>query len=248
MSEELPIPRQGDPPDGPTVIEWGGDDEPTERRRFGLSLAGFTQDPRLPVLLAGLGAVAGVASLVGEWLVMTLPNSGPVGTSTIDVPAGVSDIGGFGIGYLVGLLGLVCAVVLALRGTAAVRPNARLLGLTLAAALLALLIAATATLNDSGQRTYFYAPQDGFRVEYGRGLVMAFVACVLLGAALRLASTAAAGTQPGSAGDDHPDDGAPGRGWRRRRDRASAQEDGLPAPADLTVTSAAPFTHPQPPA
>ncbi|MFF5177148.1 hypothetical protein ACFY2Q_03860 [Micromonospora sp. NPDC000316] len=248
MSEELPIPRQGEPSDGPTVIEWGGDDEPTERRRFGWSLAGFTQDPRLPVLLAGLGAVAGVASLVGEWMVMTLPSSGGIGTSTIDVPAGVSDIGGFGVGYLVGLLGLVCAVALALRGTAAVRPNARLMGLTLSAALLVLLVAATATLNESGQRTYFYAPQDGFRVEYGRGLVMAFVACVLLGAALRLASTAIEGAPPGTPEGDRPDGGVPGRGWRRRRDRASAQEDGLPAPADLTVTSAVPFTHPQPPA
>ncbi|NJC15566.1 hypothetical protein F4558_005392 [Micromonospora profundi] len=248
MSDELPIPRQGDPSDGPSVIEWGGDDEPNERRRFGLSLTGFTRDPRLPLLLAGLGGVAGVASLIGEWLVMTLPNSGPVGTSTIDVPAGVSDIGGFGVGYLVGLLGLVCTVALALRGTASVRQNARLMGLALAGSLLALLIAATATLNDSGQRTYFYAPQDGFRVEYGRGLVMAFVACVLLGAALRLAPSAPEQVQAGPTADHHPDDGAPERGWRRRRDRTSTPEDGLPAPADLTVTSAAPFTHPQPPA
>ncbi|RLP87945.1 hypothetical protein [Micromonospora sp. CV4] len=247
MSEELPIPRQGDRSDGPAVIEWGGDD-PIPPRRFGRSLAGFTRDPRLPLLLAGLGAVAGVASLVGEWLVMTLPNSGPAGTSAIDVPAGVSDIGGFGVGYLVGLLGLVCAVALALRGTAAVRQNARLVGLTLAGALLALLIAATATLNDSGQRTYFYSPQDGFRVEYGRGLVMAFVACVLLGAALRLASTASSGPRTELAADDRPDDGAPGRGWRRRRDHDPADEDGLPAPADLTVAPAVPFARPDPPA
>ncbi|MGI5524601.1 hypothetical protein ACQEUX_27200 [Micromonospora sp. CA-259024] len=246
MSEELPIPRQGDRSEDAAVIEWGAAD-PAPRRRFGWSLAGFTQDPRLPLLLAGLGAVAGVASLVGEWLVMSLPNGGPEGDATIEVPAGVSEVGGFGVGYLVGLLGLVCTVALALRGTAAVRPNARLAGLTLAGALLALLVAATATLNDPGQRNFFYSPQDGFRAEYGRGLVMAFAACVLLGAALRLAPAAAPGALTGPSEDDRPGDGSATRSWRRRRDRDPVEEDGLPAPADLTVTPAAPFARPETP-
>ncbi|MEU1678285.1 hypothetical protein ABZ422_04240 [Micromonospora zamorensis] len=240
MSEELPIPRQGDRSDGLAVIEWGADDDPAPRRRFGWSLAGLTQDPRVPLLLAGLGAVAGVASMVGEWLVMSLPNGGPEGDATIEVPAGVSEVGGFGIGYLVGLLALVCTVVLALRGTASVRSNARLTGLTLAGALLALLVAATATLNDSGQRTFFYSAQDGFKAEYGRGLIMAFAACVLLGAALRLAPA-------GTPEDDQPGDAPAARAWRRRRDRDPVQEDGLPAPADLTVTPAAPFARPDTP-
>lgn len=243
MSEEIPIPRQGDRSDGLAVIEWGADDDPAPHRRFGRSLAGLTQDPRLPLLLAGLGAVAGVASMVGEWLVMSLPNGGPEGDATIEVPAGVSEVGGFGVGYLVGLLALVCTVVLALRGTAAVRSNARLAGLTLAGALLALLVAATVTLNDSGQRTFFYSAQDGFRAEYGRGLIMAFAASVLFGAALRLAPAAPAGTPED---DDRPGD-APARARRRRRDRDPVQEDGLPAPVDLTVTPAAPFARPDTP-
>ncbi|MBQ0903661.1 hypothetical protein [Micromonospora sp. U21] len=247
MSEELPIPRQGDRSDGPAVIEWGADD-PTPPRRFGRSLAGLTRDPRLPLLLAGLGAVAGVASLVGEWLVMTLPNGGPEGNSTIEVRVGVSEVGGLGVGYLVGLLGLVCTVALALRGTAAVRPNARLAGLTLTGALLALLAAATGTLDDPGQRSLYYSPQDGFGVEYGRGLVMAFTACVLLGLALRLAAAAPIGAPAGPAADDRGGDDAAGRGWRRRRDRDPVDEDGPPAPADLTVTSAVPFARPEPPA
>ncbi|MET8251349.1 hypothetical protein [Micromonospora sp. NPDC005197] len=239
MSEELPIPRQGDPSDGPAVIEWGADEPATGRRRLGGSLAGITRDPRLPVLLAGLGAVAGVASLLGEWLVMTLPNGGPAGATSIDVPAGVSDVGGFGIGYLVGLLGLVCTVALALRGTAAVRPNARLVGFTLSGALLALLVAATATLDDPGQRNYFYEPEDNFRVEYGRGLVMAFVACVLLAAALRLA--------PNAPTEDNRSGAATGQGWRRRHLDPVEKEDGPPAPADLTVTAVAPFARPEHP-
>ncbi|MEV0213123.1 hypothetical protein [Micromonospora sp. NPDC050695] len=239
MSEELPIPRQGDRSDGPAVIEWGADDPPPARR-FDRSLAGLTRDPRLPVLTAGLGAVAGVASMVGEWLVMTLPNGGPSGSTSIDVPAGVSDVGGFGIGYLVGLLGLVCTVALALRGTAAARQNARLVGFTLAGALLALLVAAAATLEDSGQRNYFYASEDNFRIEYGRGLVMAFVACVLFAAALRLAPTAPV--------DDDRSGDTTGQGWRRRHRDPVEQEDGLPAPADLTVTPSAPFARPEHPA
>ncbi|MEU7840815.1 hypothetical protein AB0B39_07585 [Micromonospora sp. NPDC049114] len=239
MSEELPIPRQGDPSDGSAVIEFGGDEPATGSRRLGWSLAGITRDPRLPLLLAGLGAVAGVASLLGEWLVMTLPNGGPVGSTSIDVPAGVSDIGGFGIGYLVGLLGLVCTVALALRGTAAVRPNARLVGFTLSGALLALLVAATATLDDPGQRNFFYESEDNFRVEYGRGLVMAFVACVLLAAALRLA--------PNTPAEDDGSASTRGQGWHRRHLAPVEREDGPPAPADLTVTAAPPFARPQHP-
>ncbi|MFG2051598.1 hypothetical protein ACGFIW_29715 [Micromonospora sp. NPDC048935] len=245
MSDELPIPRQGGRSEEPAVIEWGAVD-PAPRRRFGWSLAGFAQDPRLPLLLAGLGAVAGIASLVGEWLVMSLPNGGgPEGEGTIEVPAGVSEVGGFGVGYLVGLLGLVCTVALALRGTAAVRPNARLAGLTLAGALLAVLIAATATLNDPSQRNFFYSPPDGFRAEYGRGLVMAFAACVLFAAALRLTPAASSGTFAGPPDDDRPADAPPPRLWRRRRNPNPTEYD-PPAPTDLTVTPAAPFAHPDP--
>ncbi|MEU7803074.1 hypothetical protein AB0B10_27835 [Micromonospora arborensis] len=246
MSDELPVPRQSGRSEGPAVIEWGAVDQ-APRRRFGLSLAGFTQDPRLPLLLAGLGAVAGIASLVGEWVVMILPNGGPEGVGTLKVPAGVSDVGGFGVGYLVGLLGLVCAVSLALRGTAAVRPNARLAGLTLAGALLGLLVAATANLNDPGQRNFFYSPEDGVRVEYGRGLVMAFAACVLLGAALRLAPAVPPGALVGPPDGDRPGEVPAPRLWRRHRDRDPVQQDGLPAPADLTVTPAAPFARPEHP-
>jgi hypothetical protein len=248
MSEELPIPRQSDRSDEPAVIEWG---EPTPRRRFGGSLTGLGRDPRLPLLLAGLGAVAAAASLVGEWLVMTLPNGGPEGDTAVRLPAGVSEIGGFGVGYLVGLLALACAVMLALRGTPAVRSNARLAGLTLAGALLVLLVATASALDDSGQRTLLYSSEDGVRAEYGRGLVMAFAACVLFGAALRVAP---AGPGDASApGDDEQQTSGPqgrnlGGGWRRRLGRDPVPEDGPPAPADLTVTPAAPFARPEPPA
>ncbi|PZF92303.1 hypothetical protein [Micromonospora deserti] len=249
MSQDLPIPRQ-DRSDGTAVVEWGAV-EPAPPGRFGRTLSGLARDRRLPALLAGLGAVAAVASLLGEWQVMTLPNGGPEGNTTLRVPGGVSDIGGFGFAYLAGLLALVCAVALALRGTPAVRANARLAGLTLALALLAVLVATVASLDDAGQRTLFYSTDDGFRVDHGRGLVMAFLACALFAAALKLAQN---GTTRGSERD--PDgagrgsagatDGAEPVARRRRRGREDAA-DVPPPPADLTVGPAVPFARPEPP-
>ncbi|MGW4499269.1 hypothetical protein ACWENR_11740 [Micromonospora sp. NPDC004336] len=251
MSQDLPIPRQDNRSDGTAVVEWGGA-EAAPPGRFGRMLAGLRRDRRLPLLLAALGAVAALASLLGEWQVMTIPNAGPQGNTPVRVPGGVSDIGGFGVGYLVGLMALVCAAALALRGTAAVRRNARVAGLALAVALLALLAATAASMDEAGQRVFFYSTDDGFRVEYGRGLVAAFVACALLAAALKLApagATPAAGeATDGEAADegDEGDEAEPG-GWRLRGRAARVEEDGaLPAPADLTVGPAIPFARPEP--
>ncbi|MGN9812348.1 hypothetical protein ACTMSW_23705 [Micromonospora sp. BQ11] len=232
MSHEISIPRQEDRSDGTTVVEWGDTDR-KPRGRLGRSLTGLAGDRRLPVVLAGLGAAAGLASLVGEWLVLTLPNSGPNG-ELIRVPEGVSELGGFGTGYLVGLLLLGCTVALALRGTPPVRPNARIAGLALAVALLALLAAAAANLGDTDRRALYYGEQEGFAVEYGRGLVTAFVACALLGAALWPTPSNA----PVEAMDTTVSP-------RRRRSRADDPETDLPAPADLTVAPTIPFARPE---
>ncbi|SCG50615.1 hypothetical protein [Micromonospora inositola] len=243
MSQDLPIPRQDDRSDGTTVVEWG-DEEPTPPGRVGRSLAGLRRDHRLPLVLAGLGAVAAIASLIGEWLVMTVPNGDSEGNTSIRVPGGVADVGGFGAGYLVGLLGLAVAVALALRGTPAVRSNARVAGLGLAVAVLAVLTATALSLDDAGQRTLFYPSEAGVRVDYGRGLVTAFLATVLLAAALHLSgqtAPAGAAAEPGA----EPEPGPLGRGRRRERRRA---DDLLPAPADLTVEPTVPFARGEPPA
>ena len=248
MSQDLPIPRQDNRSDETTVVEWGEDDR-RPSGRFGRSLAGLGRDHRLPMVLAGLGAVAAVASLIGEWFVMTVPNGGPEGNTTIQVPGGVAGVGGFGVAYLVGLLGLAGAVALALRGTPEVRHNARVVGLALAAAVLAVLIATSLSLDDSDQRGLFYPFQEGFRVDYGRGLVTAFLAALLLAAALQLSGRVPA-KQPGESStelDDgaEPEDGPATSGWRRRRERSV--DDRPPAPTDLTVEPTVPFARPEPP-
>ncbi|WP_442930598.1 hypothetical protein [Micromonospora sp. NBC_00421] len=212
------------------MLEWGATERPAGRR-FGHWPAALRRDRRLPPVLVLLGAVAATASMAGEWLVMTVPNGGPEGSGTIRVPGGVAEVGGFGIAYLVGLLLLSVAVAMALRGRPATRHDARVAGLAMAGVLLVLLVVTAFSLDDSGQRALFYSPEDGFRVDYGRGLVMAFVAVVLVGAALltivrqpddRLAD--GAGAETGPVGVD------PG-----------ADDDRPAAPADLTVTPTVPF-------
>ncbi|MEU3456645.1 hypothetical protein ABZ671_24035 [Micromonospora sp. NPDC006766] len=243
MSPDLSIPRQDDRSDGMTVVEWG-DVEAAPPGRVGHSLAGLTRDRRLPPVLAGLGAVAAVASLVGEWVVVTVPNSGPEGTTTIRMPSGVAEVGGFGIAYLVGLLGLACAVALALRGTGPVRQNARMAGLGLAAAMLAMLTGTVLSLGPSDQRLFFYASEEGFQVDRGRGLVTAFVATVLLAAGLYLSGRGSGGRRDpdGEAATVSPDHDR--AAWGRRR---SDEDDLPPAPADLTVEPTTPFARPEPP-
>ncbi|BCL14796.1 hypothetical protein [Micromonospora sagamiensis] len=223
MSQDLPIPRQSNRSDGPAVLEWGTPDPAPER--LTRTVAGLGRDPRLPVVLVGLGGAAALASLMGEWLVMTLPENGPEGSGRLRVPSGVSEVGGFGVTYLVGLLGLAGAAALALGGTRDARRNARVLGSGLAVALLALLVAAAVSLDDSTRRSLFYSADSGFQVEYGRGLVMAFVAVALLGSALRLSGSADRG--PGQeAGDGSR---SPEHGSAARDEAADSPEHGSAA-------------------
>lgn len=183
MSQDVPIPRQGNrSTDEAAVLDWGP--SAAEPGSFTRAVTGLHRDPRFPAVLAGLGGVAALASLLGEWLVMTVPGTGPEGSGTLQVPNGVAEVGNFGVGYLVGLLALTGTVALAFGGTRPARRNARMFGLGVAGALLAFLVAAAASLDDSTRRSLFYPADSGFHVEYGRGLVMAFVAVGLLGAAL----------------------------------------------------------------
>ncbi|MEH1012705.1 hypothetical protein V6U90_06240 [Micromonospora sp. CPCC 206060] len=269
MSQDPPVPRQDSRADGPVVMAWGEGRTDRPESRW----AALVRDRRLPAVLAGLGGVAAFASLAGEWSVMTVPNSGPEASETVRVPAGVSDVGNFGTAYLIGLLALAGCVALVLAGSRSVRHNARVLAHTLAGGLLVLLTTAALALDQAAERRLFYPADDGFRIDYGRGLMMAFVATALLGLAAHRAGVhpfpgqvGDAGQSPVWSGDDGdspetsgdeaatdaddqvgqaPEPAGAGR-WRRRR--APEPEDGPAAPTDLTVEPTNPFVRPDPPA
>ncbi|MEV1286706.1 hypothetical protein [Micromonospora sp. NPDC049679] len=186
------------PADGPPIVAWG--DEPRAPGRISRFTTTVRRGRRLGPTVAALGTVAIFASLVTEWAVTTLPGASPDGRGPLDVPHTVNDIGSFGTAYLVGVLALAGCVTLVLFGTPAIRRNVRVGGLTLAAALLVILGALAASLGRIMNR-YFFSGGETLVVDYGRGLVTAFVGVAALGAALLLARSVepdAAGTTPGS--------------------------------------------------
>lgn len=241
MSQDLPVPRQEKRipvrDDDTTVVEWG-DAEPESPGRAGRSLAALGRDRRLPTVLAGLATVAAVASLIGEWLIITVPAEAREDDAPTRLTSGISEIGGFGVAYLVGLLGLSVALALALRGAPAVRRHAALAGLGLSAGVLGVLVATAASLEQLARRILFFVGDQRLDVEHGRGLVTAFLAVALLAAALHLAGRSAGDMPADEEPDhDHPDDR---HAWRGR----AATDDLPPAPADLTVQPTVPFADP----
>ncbi|MEV6816256.1 hypothetical protein [Micromonospora sp. NPDC051296] len=246
MTHDLPIPRQDDRSDGPSIVEWGTEeDESPAAGRLRRVVSGLGRDRRVPMLLAGLGAVAALASLLGEWSTMTIPNSGPDPATPLEVTSGVAEIGGLGTGYLVGLLALGCAVALALHGTGAARTNARVAGMALAAGALALLAATVSSLEGTARQGLFYFSSEiGFEVEHGRGLQMAFAAVLLFAASLVRIG-------PESAGSPAEPGGSPAESDERRRRARRHAEDAERGegrqPADITVTPTIPFAREVPP-
>ncbi|NLU78110.1 hypothetical protein HCA58_06860 [Micromonospora sp. HNM0581] len=236
MTHDLPIPRQDDRSDEANVIEWGAGDETAAAGRFRRTFGGLGRDHRVPLLSAGLGGVAALASLLGEWATITVPDAGPDPNTPLQVISDVSDLG-MGSAYLVGLLALGATVALAVRGTDSVRANARVAGLALAAGLLALLVATTTSLDDSLGETMLFNPELTLDVEYGRGLTVAFVAVGLFVVALLRAA-------PGPVGS-----AAAPQGSRRgsRLPLGDAEPEGERPPADITVTPTVPFAREAPP-
>jgi hypothetical protein len=97
-------------------------------------------------------------------------------------------------------------------------------------------LAATAvSLDDMMRRSMFYNTELTFDIEYGRGLIVAFVAVGLFAAALLR-------TPPGPAGV-----AAEERRRRIRRRSDEPQPDGERPPADITVTPTVPFAREAPP-
>jgi hypothetical protein len=170
-------PSSPEPPD-PAVVEWG-----TERRGVLDRLAGW-QHPRLSWALAGLGGVALLGSIIGEWQVIESPFGEEDPTESLTMGIGNTLV--WGAFWLVGgLLLAVCGVV-ALAGQPSLRPYARTVGLAVALVELGILIAGTVNLS---RESIFASPIDQQDLAVGRGVYAAFASVVLIGAALYLART-----------------------------------------------------------
>ena len=217
-----------------SVVEFGPT-APSSRfaglRRLGLRELGT--DRRLPVLVAGLGAVAVFASLVSEWQVTTVEaidyGDGELGDAQL-LATDLIDLGGTGGAYLGGLFLLVVAVVLALFGPAVGRRSARLAGFGVGGLLLALLLAMVQLLSTETRLVsrYFTINMDvgQTQVAYGRGLW-----CALAGVAAALVALWLTGREP----DDED-------GPRWRRTVTEDDDETIPdEPLELSISPVTPF-------
>lgn len=231
-----------------SVVEFGGPDSPSKRRRPGVPqlIGGLAADRRTVPVAAAVGAVALFASLVSEWQITVLDTEqfGESRAGNQPIPAGVADLGPLGGGYVAGLFVLAGAVALVLFGPPAGRRYARVLGLT-GGGMLAGLLAALMQMLSSESRAInqiftFDLTDEQMQLSYGRGLWCAFFGVALVSLALWLAGRHLASDPPSPAAPDAED---PPAVWSWRRPRAEADdEDEEDAPIDLTVTSMKPFT------
>ncbi|WP_127544240.1 hypothetical protein [Actinoplanes sp. OR16] len=222
--------------DSEAVIEFGAPEKPEREGRAArlAHLRGLGSDHRIPVLVAGVGAVAAFASLISEWQTTTVPDitiigedgEGQIAESQM-FPASLIDLGGAGAAYMVGLFLVVTTVVLTLFGPAAGRRYARLAGLSVGGVQLALLLAVVQMLGDSSLliSRYFGAQigQEAPEIAYGRG-----VWCALAGVAAALVALWLAERAPS--------------GERRIKPRRVEEPESTPdAPLELSITPAEPF-------
>jgi hypothetical protein len=243
----------------PEVVEWGSPDahEPQRPARPQQQwLPAVPADRRLVPLTAALGGVGLFASLISEWQVTAIDGTafgaGEVGARPVAV--GIADLGAWGGGYLVGLFVLVAAAVLMVFGPPAGRVYGRLVVLSTAGVLLALLAGLLSELG-TNTRALSYATvlsleADQLTMQYGRGgyCAVAGVLAVLLAAVLagrRVPAPAAPTPVPADgqpvAATTTPD--APAADWSWRRPRDDDEDDRSPdEPYELTVSGTEPFT------
>jgi hypothetical protein len=258
MSTEHPVQA----PPAEAVIEFGGgpeEDTPSPRGRRSLTelTRELAADRRTVPLAAVVGAVALFASLISEWQITVLDTSqfGESQGGNRPLPAGVTDLGALGSGYVVGLFALAGAVVLVLFGPPAGRRHVRLLGMTAAGVLLGLLAALASSLGASSRALSsvytFDLDDDQIQLTYGRGIWCAFLGVLAVLLALWLAGRHLPPDTPIVVAKDEPEEpveAAPPPGpvvwsWRRPAKEEPADDEEQPdAPIDLTVSSTTPFT------
>lgn len=244
--------------DQTAVVQWGEQSTARPRRALPGALAHLRRDRRLVPAIAGIGALVLFASLIAEWQVTlhntNLFNGSEAPAQIVRAPSRLSDLGAWGSGYLTGLLMLAGTMAMLLFGPANLRRPARVLALSTAAAMLALLVAVTVDLGRQSfiLRDFLLLSPDSTPepVAYGRGLICAFFGVIAVAVAARLAdrfpvdqpiSGAAdavdrAGSQDGDGPNAAPD-GREASFWGRPGHTADPAE-----PLDLTVEPTAPFT------
>ncbi|MEV4535582.1 hypothetical protein AB0J82_17310 [Asanoa sp. NPDC049518] len=233
-------------PSGPAVVAFGADEPRADGSwPFGARLHRVFGDRRmLTTVAAALAGAAACAALIAPWFSVMLPlgesdpNSGQQAERLTEFHVG--DLGTLAVGFLLCLLILTVATVLAVAGPPASRAVARLTGLTVAGASLAVLVATTANIDNYILRSFFFLFQEEIDVDYRGGLTFAFVAVLLAGLALLLSG------RPREVGPESEATTGAAWGWppqRTTRDKTAA-EIAAAAPLDLTVQPARPFTHP----
>lgn len=230
------------------VVEFGPAHEP-ERKLTGKVrervLSRVRLDDRAIPAVAGLGAVTVFVSLLSDWQMtsVNVEDTGLGAQTTQDVSAGLTDLGSWGTGYLMGVFGLVACLALVLFGAPAVRRHARLAGLGVSGALLALLVAVAVELgrNSLVYPVFYIVPQEP-AVSYRPGVYLAFLGVAGLGLALYLAGRlpAPSGTVDTGTGDRTESLWR----WRRRQASVEPRTEDEAGPVDLTVSPAAPFVQP----
>lgn len=256
----------------PAVVEWG-DDRPTGR--FGRRLGTLGRRVHPAHLVAAVGGAVLFASLLSDWRTWTVdqsPNSDIEREMTQQIATGVTSFPSIGTGYVIGLLVLAGCTALAFAGTRPVRRNARLVGLATTVTMLALLVTASANLDQLGGVIEDIALphstlSEGMQshIEYGQGLYLAYGGVVAMAVALLMAVPSAprqqtapaqpdrpgitipSGTSPGgsAAGDDRDGDEDDGWLWHPGRDRRTGVTAAPPdEPEGLTVEPVAPFLPP----
>jgi hypothetical protein len=184
-------------------------------------------------VLAGLGVLAMIGSLVGPWQVFDSELFGVPETLGL----GPGRLASWGTWWIFAATVLSTLVALTLVGQRAPATGTRTIGLVTCVVVAVILVAATISLAESSQLGFL--PGD-VEPAIGWGLHLAYVTLILFGAALWLAAPGGADTAgSGGTGDGDPDRvRRPGARWSGGERKDPVDE----GPRDLSVEPATPDT------
>lgn len=219
----------------------GHDATPRRRHRTLRKLDRIRADERTtPLAVAALGLAAVFGSLLNDWATIRVRETATAEFQPNQFRVAASNIG-IDAGYLVGILAIVALTAVAIFGTSAVRQNARVAGMAVAAGVLVMLVAATSSLDATLNRMFpFFGPGVAIDARYESGIPLAYAGTAALGLALYLAGRSRRTRSPA------PDDGEPGEPddpGAARTPRPGWVESDEPV-REVTVLPTPPFTPP----